>query len=182
MTVIEFYFRSSRNSIISQVKVFVESVFICKSIFDCSVEKLFSFHESPEGFESLVSTDPGVKVIQRPKNIRPGSVAILKVHPFPFFSWTWIAEHLEYSQNERFTDIQKEGPFPFFLHEHLFSSVDGNRSQLEDRIFFEAPLHFLSSKIVLSMLKKQFLKRHEITSKQLSVFWKNLFCGPMDSF
>ncbi|AOP35000.1 hypothetical protein A0128_14770 [Leptospira tipperaryensis] len=160
----------------------MESEFICKSVFDCGVERLFAFHESPKGFESLVSADPNVRVIQKPKNIQPGAVAILKVSPFPFFSWTWIAEHLEYSQNERFVDIQKEGPFSFFLHEHLFNSVEQGRSQLEDRIFFEAPIHFLSSSIVLSLLKKQFLKRHEITAKQLSVSWENLSCGPMNSF
>ncbi|RHX88602.1 SRPBCC family protein [Leptospira stimsonii] len=160
----------------------MESEFICKSIFDCDVERLFAFHESPNGFASLVGADSNVEVIQKPGNIRPGAIAILKVRPFPFFSWTWIAEHLEYSQNERFVDIQKKGPFPFFLHEHLFSPTEGGRSQLEDRIFFEAPIHFLSSPVVLSMLKKQFLKRHEITAKQLSVSWKNVTCGPKDSF
>ncbi|MBM9502552.1 hypothetical protein JWG44_20055 [Leptospira sp. 201903071] len=160
----------------------MKSEFICRSVFDCGVETLFAFHESPQGFESLVSADPNVKVIQKPKNILPGAVAILKVSPFPFFSWTWIAEHLEYSQNERFVDIQKEGPFPFFLHEHRFSGLEKKRSQLEDRISFEAPIHFLSSRIVLSMLKKQFLKRHEITAKQLSVSWENLFCAAKNSF
>lgn len=54
-------------------------IFECESIFYCSVNDLFAFHESKLGFQTLVSADPKVEVIQAPNSLHVGEEAILKV-------------------------------------------------------------------------------------------------------
>jgi hypothetical protein len=150
--------------------------FICKSKFSCEVEKLFAFHESPQGFETLVGLEKGVKVLQKPNSLNIGERAILEVEILPFWKVTWIAEHTNYKKHELFQDTQIQGPFKKFVHSHVFQTLDKN-SILSDEI--ELDFYFLPiSKIfILQKLKSQFLNRHRITAKTLNVSYENLFCG-----
>ncbi len=150
--------------------------FVCKSQFACTVEKLFSFHESLEGFNTLVGLEKGVKVLQKPNSLQVGERAILVVELLPFYKVLWIAEHTAYRKNELFQDTQIEGPFKKFVHNHIFLK-DGDCSILSDEI--ELDFYFLpiSKFIILQKLRKQFLNRHEITAKKLNTTYKNLYCG-----
>ena len=150
--------------------------FVCKSQFACSVEKLFSFHESPEGFDTLVGLEKGVKVLQKPNSLHVGERAILVVELLPFYNVLWIAEHTDYKKNELFQDTQIQGPFKKFVHSHIFLK-DGDSSILLDEI--ELDFYFLpiAKLILLQKLRTQFLNRHEVTAKKLNTTYKNLYCG-----
>jgi ligand-binding SRPBCC domain-containing protein len=153
------------------------AIFECKSTYHCSLEKLFSFHEDPIGFETLVALDKSVKVLQAPTSIEKiGTQAILEVTLFPLIKKKWIAEHIGYKKNEIFIDIQKEGPFLFFRHEHRFSK-DGEYSVLTDHIEFEFFLNPISKYFVAQKIKSQFKARHKATADYLQVEYKNTFCG-----
>ena len=150
--------------------------FVCKSQFACSVEKLFSFHESPEGFDTLVGLEKGVKVLQKPNSLHVGERAILVVELLPFYNVLWIAEHTDYKKNELFQDTQIQGPFKKFVHSHIFLK-DGDSSILLDEI--ELDFYFLpiAKLILLQKLRTQFLNRHEVTAKKLNTTYKILYCG-----
>ena len=150
--------------------------FVCKSQFACNVEKLFSFHESPEGFDTLVGLEKGVKVLQKPNSLHVGERAILVVELLPFYNVLWIAEHTDYKKNELFQDTQIQGPFKKFVHSHIFLK-DGNSSILLDEI--ELDFYFLpiAKLILLQKLRTQFLNRHRITAEKLNTTYKNLYCG-----
>jgi len=150
--------------------------FVCKSQFACSVEKLFSFHESKEGFDTLVGLEKGVKVLQKPNSLDVGERAILLVELFPFYKVLWIAEHTDYRKNELFQDTQIEGPFKKFVHTHIFLK-DGDNSILSDKIELDFYFLLLSKFILLQKLKNQFLNRHRITAEKLNTTYKNLYCG-----
>ena len=153
------------------------TIFECKSIFHCSVDKLFLFHEEPVGFQTLVALDKSVKVLQAPETIsKIGTQAILEVTLAPLIKKKWIAEHIGYKKNEIFIDIQKEGPFLSFRHEHRFSKV-GEYSELTDHIEFEFFLNPISKFFVAQKIKSQFKARHKATADYLQVEYKNTFCG-----
>lgn len=153
------------------------SIFECKSLFHCSVESLFQFHEDKIGFETLVGLDKSVEVVQAPGSIsKIGTQAILNVSIFPGFKKVWIAEHIDYKKNELFIDIQKSGPFKSFRHEHLFSKI-GEYSELNDHIEFEFFLNPISKYFVIEKLKSQFKARHRATAEYLQVKYETRFSG-----
>ncbi len=162
-----------------QIKIIgtMYATFECKSVFHCSVETLFQFHEDSIGFETLVGLDKSVKVIQAPTSISEvGTHAILNVTILPGIKKTWIAEHIEYKKNELFVDIQKSGPFQSFKHEHRFFSI-GDYSELNDHIEFEFFLNPISKYFVAEKLKSQFKARHKATANYLQVGYKMNTCG-----
>lgn len=154
----------------------MKAIFECKSEFNCSVEKLFSFHEEASGFKTLVGLDKNVRVIQAPNNIQVGSVAILEVEILPLIKKKWIAKHTGYEKNKFFIDEQEEGPFLFFRHQHKFES-NQEKSILTDSIEFEFYISYFSRFFVAEKLKSQFKKRHEATAKFLNCNYTLLNIG-----
>lgn len=152
------------------------AIFECKSEFETSIEKLFSFHEEPIGFETLVGLDKNVKVIEAPKNILVGAKAILEVEILPFIKKTWIAKHTGYEKNKFFIDEQEAGPFKSFKHTHSFTEVEG-KLILTDHIEFEFYLNFISKYFVVEKLKSQFQERHKATAKALNTNSTLIFIG-----
>lgn len=154
----------------------MKSIFECRSEFNCSAEKLFAFHENPEGFQTLVGLDKNVNVIQAPASIQKGSTAILEVIVPPGIKSRWTAVHTEFIKNELFVDEQKQGPFVSFRHEHRFFTK-GNKSILNDHIEFEFHFNFIAKYFVAMKFHDQFLERHRATAEYLKVEYQNLFCG-----
>jgi ligand-binding SRPBCC domain-containing protein len=152
----------------------MSAIFICKSIFQCNVETLFHFHESPEGFQTLVGADPNVRVIQKPNSLEVDQKAIIEVQILPFVRVKWEALHVGYQKNVFFEDKQIKGPFLKFQHKHLFFKESENESILEDRIEFDFPILFISKYFIFQKLKSQFQARHELTAKALNVGRKEI--------
>jgi len=160
-----------------EINVTMSVTFECRSIFHCSVDKLFQFHEEKVGFETLVGLDKSVKVLSAPSSISQiGTQAILNVSILPGVKTKWIAEHIEYRKNELFVDIQRSGPFKNFRHEHRFISI-GDYSELNDHIEFEFFLNPISKHFVAQKLKSQFKARHEATANYLQVDYDTKYCG-----
>lgn len=147
-------------------------IFECESIFYCSVNDLFSFHESKLGFETLVSADPKVEVIQAPKSLNVGEEAILKVKILPFIKVDWIARHTEYKPNQIFVDEQIKGPFQKFKHSHIFEEYQTS-AKLIDKIELEFPLFLVTKSFLEKELRALFLRRHFLTSQALNCGYEN---------
>jgi ligand-binding SRPBCC domain-containing protein len=153
------------------------TTFVCQSEFSTSAQNLFSFHEQPEGFETLIGLTKGVEIIQRPTSLEIGQTAILRVPILPFVKVKWIARHIDYVKGSSFTDTQVEGPFQIFKHLHRIESLANGNSILSDIIHVQFFLWPISKWFVLFALKKQFKERHLATSKFLNCDSKLLFCG-----
>ncbi len=151
-------------------------IFQCISRFSCSSEELFQFHAGPLGFDSLVSLDSSVQVVQKPNSIQKGEKAILRLKVAPFVSIVWESLHTDYKEGEMFEDTQVKGPFSKFVHRHIFHS-EGKESLLEDRIELDFPLLTISKYFILLKLKPQFQARHKITAEKIRVTYNPLNCG-----
>jgi ligand-binding SRPBCC domain-containing protein len=154
----------------------MKAIFECKSEFGISVGKLFSFHEEPIGFQTLVGLDKNVKVIEAPKNILVGAKAVIEVQILPFIKKNWVAKHTGYEKNQFFIDEQEEGPFLSFKHTHQFEPK-GEKSILTDHIEFEFYFSFISKYFVVEKLKSQFRARHLATAKALNTKSEFIFVG-----
>ncbi len=142
--------------------------FVQKSVFRCSPEELFAFHERPEALPLLSPKDGSVRVVKAPKGLAVGEEAIVKVGFGPIRA-TWVARHTVYDPPRRFVDEQVSGPFRSWRHEHRIEPCPEGAT-LTDEITFElpaGPLGRLALPIVLRILRKSFEDRHAITRREV---------------
>ena len=79
----------------------------------------------------------------------------------------WVSVFREWEPPVRFVDIQEEGPFASWRHDHLF--FDG---RLVDRIAYEVPLARFGGRLVdlflvRAELVRMFAHRHAVTREAL---------------
>lgn len=155
------------------------NTFIFRSKFPVSKAQLFQFHEEPIGFSTLMQANPGIKIIQKPKSLQVGEVAILKVPMIPFVYTTWIAKHTLYEKNQIFQDNQEKGPFRKFLHSHRFLDVDGNPNEsiLSDEVEVFLFLWPISKYFIFPILYYLFRKRHQLTAHHFKTNYRLIFSG-----
>lgn len=142
--------------------------FVKESVFRCTPERLFSFHELPDAFERLVPPWENAKVVQKADISVIGSQAIIEQKIFGLVPSRWVAEHTQYDPPHSFTDVQISGPFASWEHRHFVEShPDG--ALLRDQIEFEPPLWFLGAiaapMFIMPKIEKMFDYRHEVTRK-----------------
>lgn len=136
---------------------------------DAPVEALFQWHARPGAFERLVPPWERVDVVERTGGIRDGDRTALRVRIGPI-PRRWVAEHRDYRENERFTDVQVDGPFASWTHVHAFRSVDADRAELVDTIDWALPRFAapFASGAVERTLERVFRYRHDTTRADLA--------------
>jgi hypothetical protein len=134
------------------------------------VETAFAWHEAPGAIERLTPPWEQIKIISKSGGIKEGDQTYFKVKVGPFWM-KWLAHHIEYNKNEIFTDIQRDGPFLFWEHNHRFHPDGDHALILEDHLRFRLPIPPISDLVVLTSVKKRlnrmFEYRHAVTKNDL---------------
>ena len=134
------------------------------------VEKGFAWHEKPGAMERLTPPWEKIQIISRSGTIQNGDKAYFKVKAGPFW-FQWLAHHLEYEKNVKFADIQRDGPFLFWEHNHHFHPDGDHAFILEDNLRFRLPLSPFSNILALTSVKKRLTRmfeyRHTVTKNDL---------------
>lgn len=142
--------------------------FVKESVFRCTPERLFSFHELPDAFERLVPPWENATVVQKADISVIGSQAIIEQKIFGLVPSRWVAEHTQYDPPHSFTDVQISGPFASWVHTHVIES-HAEGALLRDQIEFEPPLWFLGALaaplFIMPKIEKMFDYRHDVTRK-----------------
>jgi hypothetical protein len=129
-------------------------------------EAIAAFHADPGVLEWLSPPGKRVRVLERPAVVGRGARVVIEASPFGL-PLRWISLVEEWEPPQRFVDVQVEGPFARWRHEHLF--FDG---ALVDRVDYEVPLALLGGRLVdLALvrpdLRRMFRFRHEATARRL---------------
>lgn len=111
--------------------------------------ELFRFHEDPSALPRLSPPEKHVKVIEQPKVMKAGARVIFSVSPFGV-PIRWVARMDVWEPPVRFVDVQEEGPFASWRHEHVFA--DG---LLVDLVSYAPPLRFLGGGLVDALFVKR---------------------------
>ena len=135
-----------------------------------SSERLWAWHAAPGALERLTPPWEHVVVEDPGSGIQDGSQVRLRVGRPPFRQ-RWLAEHRDVQPGAGFVDVQIEGPFRRWHHEHRFEP-DGDRAAwLIDRIDYDLPGGRLGAWIagpfVRRKLERMFAWRHETTRQAL---------------
>lgn len=154
-----------------------------------SIQEAFAYHERDGALQRLVPPWESVQIEHSDRSLHVGSRVVMKtkVMGIPL---RWVAEHTVYDPPHLFADTQLSGPFASWNHRHMFSGLDPenddlqNKSskigieqqaitQLIDEIRYRLPMGFLGRTFGSSMARKtieaMFAYRHRITRDDLQL-------------
>ena len=138
-----------------------------KSTMPISVKQLFSWHEKTGALERLTPPWENITVLRKDPSLKPGSEVHLKTR-IGLLNITWVAKHVEYIQDTKFTDIQLKGPFAYWKHSHCMTPKGESLSVLTDKINYK--LRFgLGKGIAKQSIERLFNYRHRVLKNDLEV-------------
>lgn len=142
--------------------------FVYSSVIQAPVERVFAFHEEPDGLPRLLPPGGQVRLVSREGGLAPGARVELEMRLGPFRR-RWVARHTEYVRNRLFADFQESGPFRRWVHRHEFADAGGGACRLTDRIEFSLPggaaVDWLLGWAVKLALRAMFAERHAATRR-----------------
>lgn len=148
---------------------------VYRSHMPVPVEDLFAWHARDGAFERLVPPWEDVRLVSRGTGFAEGARWELRAPVPPPLSGRWVAELRDVRPPAGFRDVQVEGPFGAWEHEHRMeaaSLVDGRgTSWLEDRVAFAppfGPLGRVAAPFVRRALDRTFAYRHAVTRGDLA--------------
>lgn len=117
------------------------------------------FHSTASALEALTPKLVPMKVLSTPEHLLPGTSMTFRlwIGPVPV-RWTARLEALEDSQPGKlqaeeagFADVQEEGPFAFWRHEHRFTAETPTTTRVDDTIEARLRPHPLWGPVGLAM-------------------------------
>jgi ligand-binding SRPBCC domain-containing protein len=140
--------------------------FVKESLIHATPERVFAFHERPDALDLLTPPWETSRVIQAAQISQVGSRAIVETRIFGPVKGRWVAEHTAYDPPRMFADMQVQGPFRSWRHQHVVEQrPDG--ALLRDEIDYEPPFWWFgriaAPIVVVPRLQKLFEYRHKVT-------------------
>ena len=103
----------------------------------------WAFFANPANLLQL--TPPSVKMsdesAEKPKQIYPGLLQILRMQLPLGFPATWVAMITHVEEPDYFIDVQQSGPFKFWHHRHQIIPIEGG-VEIRDTIHYAMPFGF----------------------------------------
>jgi hypothetical protein len=145
-------------------------LFIKRSHFEISAQKLFEWHAQSGALERLTPPWERLEIIEPAPSLTNGSRGTFRIHagPFPI---RWSFEHRDFQAGRQFCDVMIHGPFHRWEHAHRFIPDGPGSCWLEDRIEYELPFgrigRALGGRFVRHKLERLFEYRHRITAQAM---------------
>ncbi len=134
--------------------------------------ELFDWHTRPGAFARLAPPWERIEVVGDFPQIVDGSRVVLRMAKGPL-RVRWVAEHQRVRPGVGFRDVQVEGPFALWEHDHLFEPHAEGGAMLHDRIRFRPPGGALGRLLMGGALRRDlgrtFAYRHATTAADLEL-------------
>ena len=148
-------------------------LFVKRTRFPVSAERLFAWHAEPDALERLMPPWENARVIGRTGTIREiGSRVEIRFRVGLFWR-TWISEQTACQEGRMFRDSQIRGPFALWRHTHSFEPDGPAACYLEDRVEYALPMgalgRMVAGRFVRRRLDRLFSYRHEVTARAFRV-------------
>ncbi len=153
-----------------------------RSVIFAPADVVYAWHARPGAFERLVPPWMDVRVEAAQGTVTPGSWKQIRLAlgPVPV---RWKVIHEASSTPFTFVDVQEQGPFRSWRHEHVITPRDATTCVLEDRLTYELPLapvaEVLAGPSVERALQRVFQFRHRRTQLDISRHVQLASSGPL---
>lgn len=133
-------------------------------------EEVFAFFSEPANLEAITPPWMGFRIVgQSTPEIEEGTELTyrLRIRGLPV---TWRSRIDEWRPNQRFVDVQLQGPYAVWHHTHTFRD-DAGGTLIGDRVRYRLPLgrlgHWIAGRLVASDVRKIFEYREAKTLELL---------------
>ncbi len=142
----------------------MQSEFICSSIIPAPLEKVWPFYADVNSINKISPPFARVNFERVDLPLRAGSEIVFVARYPPHLRWHAKIE--AFVPNSHFVDVQVEGPFAEWRHEHIFKA-HGEKTEMIDQVTFrlkggEALNKFLAPLMTL-LLRASISFRHRRT-------------------
>ncbi|MEQ1827123.1 MAG: TIGR01777 family oxidoreductase [Pirellula sp.] len=130
---------------------------------------LYDYHAAPGAIHRLIPPWERVEILQRGDSLSVGTEVVL-AHSLFGLRIRWRARHTKLDEPCGFQDVQIEGPFEKWIHDHQFVCDGENASRLIDRVEYETrfgAVGRLAVPWIESKLSSMFAYRHQTTIADL---------------
>ena len=110
------------------------------------IQDVFEFYETPANFRRVTEGVAGIELERLPSDFRPGSVFAYRLRGWPV-DLRWEAVLSEYQPPERFVNVQANGHFLEWRHEHHFAQLDLQRdtTRVRELLTYRMPKGLVNS-------------------------------------
>ena len=140
-------------------------------VIRASLEECWDFFSNPHNLAAITPrTLDFVVLSELPARVHPGLMIEYRVRPLFGIPLTWLTEITHVEEPRYFVDEQRVGPYRVWHHEHFFTTVDGGRVEIRDRVHYVLPFAPLSEiappLIVRPQLEKIFAFREQAVKQR----------------
>ena len=142
-----------------------------RSPISAPADDVLAWHANPGALERLTPPWMDVRVLSSEGGIAPGARATLRVPVFGPMGFSWTLVHEANPDGPGFVDLQQDGPFAAWRHEHRFLPDGPDRSILNDRLTYELPfgtLGGITNGRIAARMNEIFAFRHRRTQIDLA--------------
>jgi uncharacterized protein (TIGR01777 family) len=144
-------------------------VFERSRVFDTDRQTLFGYHAAPGALQRLIPPWERVEIAEQGTSLDVGTQVVLRqfLCGVPL---KWIAQHTQLDAPTHFQDMQLNGPFARWQHDHIFESISENTSRLIDRVNYALPLGpagRIAGGFIAKKIGAMFRYRHATTDADL---------------
>lgn len=104
------------------------------------LEQCWAFFSDPRNLTKITPPSLGFRVHSHlPTTVHAGLMIRYKVAPLFGISITWLTEITRVDQPHYFVDEQRVGPYRLWHHEHFFTALDAQRTEVRDLVHYMPP-------------------------------------------
>jgi uncharacterized protein (TIGR01777 family) len=149
-----------------------------RSSLPALADEAFAWHARPGAFERLLPPWERIRLAAPAPELAVGARVTLSLRAGPM-PVRWVARIAGVEPGRAFTDVQEEGPFARWKHEHRFEPTGSDRCDLLDRVEVElpwGPLGELGEPMVRRRLMRALRYRHRTAAGDLQL--QSRYSGP----
>ena len=139
-------------------------------VIPSTLDKVWSFFSRPENLQKMMPADMSFEILTDIAGVEmyEGMMIQYKVAPLWNIPLSWTTEITVIKHHEYFVDIQHNGPYALWHHEHHFTEVNGG-VRMTDILHYAVPLgpigRIANALLVESRIEEIFTTREEATRK-----------------
>jgi ligand-binding SRPBCC domain-containing protein len=116
---------------------------------------VFEFFSDPNNLARITPRSMGFKITQIDElPIRPGFRIEYTVKPLFGIPVRWVTRISVFDPPHHFVDIQEQGPYRSWRHEHTFEELDG-QTLMRDRVEYEMPFGLIGDIVQRLIVARQ---------------------------
>jgi ligand-binding SRPBCC domain-containing protein len=111
-----------------------------RQLLPISIEEAWAFFSSPQNLVKITPSKMNFQILEigGGERLHVGQQIRYNVNIHPLARIEWITEITHVNEPFEFTDIQKQGPYSFWEHKHIFHEVDSG-TEMIDEISYAVP-------------------------------------------